>query len=214
MWNSQGKWRPSWKCHNMWHIRKMLLMLLLNSVQSLTVLTFCAQWMVLAALLCPNEIASRFSQNFANIGPKLASTIHHEGKNFSSYHQNQGNATCFFLNQQWGWNLEDYLKKLGSRKSAGHDKIKADLIKCVADEVAKPLSAIVNVFISWYISWWIKKCQGFPHLQKENPESFGNYRPVPVLPCISKILSVSFIMIFCLKMIYCIKTEIILHIWL
>ena len=35
----------------MWHIRKMLFMLLLNSVQSLTVLTFCAQWMVLAALL-------------------------------------------------------------------------------------------------------------------------------------------------------------------
>ena len=33
----------------------MLFMLLLNSVQSLTVLTFCAQWMVLAALLmsCP-----------------------------------------------------------------------------------------------------------------------------------------------------------------
>ena len=51
MWNSQGQWRPSWKCHNMWHIRKMLFMLLLNSVQTLTVLTFCAQWMVLAALL-------------------------------------------------------------------------------------------------------------------------------------------------------------------
>ena len=41
----------AWKCHNMWHIRKMLFMLLLNSVQSLTVLTFCAQWMGLAALL-------------------------------------------------------------------------------------------------------------------------------------------------------------------
>ena len=51
MWKSQGQWQPSWKCHNMWHIRKMLFMLLLNSVQSLTVLTFCAQWMALAALL-------------------------------------------------------------------------------------------------------------------------------------------------------------------
>ena len=36
---------------DMWHIRKMLFMLLLNSVQSLTVLTFCAQWMGLATLL-------------------------------------------------------------------------------------------------------------------------------------------------------------------
>ena len=31
--------------------QKMLFVLLLNSVQSLTVLTFCAQWMALAALL-------------------------------------------------------------------------------------------------------------------------------------------------------------------
>ena len=38
-------------CHILWHIRKMLFMLLLNSVQSLTVLKFCAQWMALAALL-------------------------------------------------------------------------------------------------------------------------------------------------------------------
>ena len=51
MWNSQGQWRPFWKCHNIWRIRKLLFMLLLNSVQSLTALTFCAQWMVLAALL-------------------------------------------------------------------------------------------------------------------------------------------------------------------
>ena len=48
---------------------------------------------------CPNEIASKFNQYFANIGPKLASTIQHEGKNFSSYLMNQSNATCFFLNQ-------------------------------------------------------------------------------------------------------------------
>ena len=57
MWNSQGQWRPSWKCHNVWHIRKMLLMLLLKSVQSLRVLTFCTQWMCLAALLRWHSIA-------------------------------------------------------------------------------------------------------------------------------------------------------------
>ena len=54
MWNSQGHWRPSWKCHNIWHIRKMLVILLVNSVQSLKVLRVCAQWMcLLAALLYP-----------------------------------------------------------------------------------------------------------------------------------------------------------------
>ena len=41
----------------------MLFMLLLNSVQSLTVLTFCAQWMALAALL----LVRRTRQNLKTI---------------------------------------------------------------------------------------------------------------------------------------------------
>ena len=48
----------------MWHIGKMLFMLLLNSVQSLTVLTLCAQWMALAALV---------SEKFACYAPEQIS---------------------------------------------------------------------------------------------------------------------------------------------
>ena len=48
--NSKGQLRQSWECHNIRHIRKMLFMLLLDSVLSLTVLTFCAQCMGSAAL--------------------------------------------------------------------------------------------------------------------------------------------------------------------
>ena len=43
MLNSQGQWRPFWKCHNMFHIRKMLLMLCLYSLPNLTLLTNTAQ---------------------------------------------------------------------------------------------------------------------------------------------------------------------------
>ena len=76
---------------------------------------------------CPNEIASKFNQYFANIGPTLASTIHHTGTNFSSYLQNSSNETCYFkpTNEH---EIFKIIKKLGSRKSAGHDNIKADLI--------------------------------------------------------------------------------------
>ena len=53
MWNSQGQWRPSWKCHNMWHIRRMLLMLCLLSLPNLTLLTNTAQECQLQVLSCP-----------------------------------------------------------------------------------------------------------------------------------------------------------------
>ena len=80
------------------------------------------------------------------------------------------------------------IKKLGSRKSAGYDNIKAYLIKCVADEVVKPLSAIINMSLSHGIfPDELKIAKVVPIYKKENPESFGNYRPVSVLPCISKI---------------------------
>ena len=96
---------------------------------------------------CPNKIASKFNDYFANIGPKLASTIRHTGKDFSSYLRNSSDATCFF--QPTNENeIQKIINKLGSRKSAGHDNIRADLIKCVASEIAKPLSIIFNASLS------------------------------------------------------------------
>ena len=137
---------------------------------------------------CPNEIASKFNQYFANLGPTLASTIHHTGKNFSSYLQNSSNETCFFkpTNEH---EILKIIKKLGSRKSAGRDNIKADLIKCVANEIVKPLAIIFNMSLSnGIVPDELKIAKVVPIYKKENPEIFGNYRPVSVLPCISKIL--------------------------
>ena len=58
-------------CHSMWHTWKILLMVLLNSVQSLTVLTFCAQWMGLAALLERKHQMSQFTWHFNSSCQKL-----------------------------------------------------------------------------------------------------------------------------------------------
>ena len=78
---------------------------------------------------------------------------------------------------------------MGSRKSAGHDNIRADLIKCVASEIAKPLSIIFNASLSSGIfPDELKVAKVVPIYKKDNPQEFGNYRPVSVLPCISKIL--------------------------
>ena len=67
--------------------------------------------------------------------------------------------------------------------------IKADLIKCVANEIVKPLAIIFNMSLSnGIVPDELKIAKVVPIYKKENPEIFGNYRPVSVLPCISKIL--------------------------
>ena len=46
---------------------------------------------------CPIQIATEFNKYFANIGPSLASTIHHSGKDYSSYLHERNSKTCFFI---------------------------------------------------------------------------------------------------------------------
>lgn len=77
---------------------------------------------------CPTQIATEFNNYFSKIGPSLASTIQHSGKDFNFYLDNPNNATCFFKPTD----TEEILKiisKLGSGKSAGHDGIQPILLR-------------------------------------------------------------------------------------
>ena len=107
MWNSQGQWRPSWKCHNMWPIRKMLFMHLFNSVQSLTVLNILCTMDVLSCptrtLMVDSGLAklSFILGLLDSIWLRCNSTIHIDAPPeshswFPSYpHQRQTSKWCF-----------------------------------------------------------------------------------------------------------------------
>ena len=60
---------------------------------------------------------------------------------------------------------------------------------CVASEIVKPLWIIFNASLSSGIfPDELKVAKVVPIYKKDNPQEFGNYGPVSVLPCISKIL--------------------------
>ena len=120
---------------------------------------------------------------FANIGPSLASTIHHTGKDYSSYLRESNSKTWFFRPT----NEDEIMKivnKLGTNKSPGHDGLKPDVVKKVAKEIAYPLMLIFNVSLSTgIVPDELKMAKVVPIYKKNNPELFGNYRPVSVLLC-------------------------------
>ena len=91
---------------------------------------------------CPDQIATKFNQYFANIGPELASSIQHTGRDFSSYLKNSSTTTCFFTPTNED-EIAKIINKLGNRKSAGNENVKSDLIKQVAHEICL---SIVNRF--------------------------------------------------------------------
>ena len=137
---------------------------------------------------CPLKISTEFNKYFANIGPSLASTIKHSGKDFSDYLHESYVNNCFFRPTSEDEILK-IIKKFGNGKSPGHDKIKIDLVKQIANEIAYPLKLIINTSLSTgIVPDEFKIAKVIPIYKKDNPEMFGNYRPVSVLPCLSKVL--------------------------
>ena len=103
-----------------------------------------------------------------------------EGSHFSS--------TCYLKPTDENEILK-IIGKLGSNKSPGHDNIKSDLVKQIASEISYPLKLICNLSLSTgVLPNDLKIAKVVPIYKKDNPENFGNYRPVSVLPCFSNIL--------------------------
>ena len=85
--------------------------------------------------------------------------------------------------------IDKIIKKLGNKKSPGHDNIKSDLIKMVVNEICYPLKIIINQSLSTgTVPNDMKIAKVVPIYKKDSPQQFGNYRPVSVLPTFSKIL--------------------------
>ena len=83
------------------------------------------------------EIANEFNNFFANIGPSLAASIKHKGKDFNSYLRDQNSYTCF-LKPTDVEEIYKVIRNLGNNKSPGHDNISSNIIKKVAKEILYP----------------------------------------------------------------------------
>ena len=82
-----------------------------------------------------------------NVGPDLASKIHNTGKHYYDYIKTPLNKSIF-----WKPIIDDEIIKIigkfDKNKSAGHDNIGNLIVKTVATEIARPLSAILNLSLT------------------------------------------------------------------
>ena len=73
--------------------------------------------------------------------------------------------------------------------SAGCDSIKPITLKAVAEEIAEPLTHVINLSISQgIVPSEMKLGRVVPIFKAGCHSDFSNFRPVSVLPCYSKIL--------------------------
>ena len=135
------------------------------------------------------EIAAKFNDFFVNIGPTLAKKINTEGKKaFQSYLQNTNTNSTFHFTYVDDDHIKTVISKLNPQKSAGADNISLILLKLSSEALSKPLTAIINQSLkNGIFPNKLKIAKVKPIFKKDDQHDFNNYRPISLLPSISKV---------------------------
>ena len=134
------------------------------------------------------DIATTFNEYFTNIGPNLANNIKtNSKKTYKHYLANTTNTNFNFVNIDEN-TVNEIIDKLDPKASCGWDGLSMQLIKEIQPVIVKSLTIIINQMLNTGIfPDKLKIAKVIPLFKKENDALFTNYRPISLLPAISKI---------------------------
>ncbi len=137
-----------------------------------------------------DEVASSFNQFFVNVGPELAKNIPDPGPD-GVYMDKliERNPNSMFLIAVEENEIINIVKKCKNKTSTDYNGIDMSLIKQVIEGVSKPLAHICNLsFQTGTFPNQMKIAKVIPLYKTGSKHNFTNYRPVSILPQLSKIL--------------------------
>ena len=135
----------------------------------------------------PFRIANKFCEYFTNVGPSFASKLPNSRIPYETYLSNNRVSETIFLKPVTERELKEIACKFKTGKASGFDQIKTDDIKCNIKGIAGPLSHIINrSFATEIVPQDLKTARIIPIYKKDEPNLFGNYRPISILPAFSK----------------------------
>ena len=132
-------------------------------------------------------IAERFNDFFVNVGPQLARKIQTCNKSPLDYMHNKV-MDSFYISPSTEDEVSKTILNL-KNSSAGWDGFHASAIKKVSTSIAVPIMHICNLsFLTGVFPFELKIANVLPLFKSGDDTIFTNYRPVSVLPLISKII--------------------------
>ena len=134
----------------------------------------------------PKDIANVINDFFVNIGKKLASKID-SNVNHTEY-LNERQSKSFFFSPVISSEVKNLIMNLDQSKACGYDNIPARLLFNAVDYVCEPLTHVFNVsFLTGVFPKNMKIAKVIPIYKKGLKCLPGNYRPISILPIISKV---------------------------
>ena len=136
------------------------------------------------------SIANKFNFFFTNIGPNLAKEICVPSRNnLKNYllNQNDNNFTFKLIEEDF---VSKQIDDLDSQNSTGCDGLSNTLLKSIKLNLVKPITLIVNQMLTTGIfPHKFKIAKVIPLFKKGDQSIFSNYRPISLLPSISKLFA-------------------------
>ena len=137
----------------------------------------------------PKEIANSFNVFFSTIGTNLSSNVNNHNTNlkFNDY-LNHPTDHRFKFQQVSTKEVVSIINKLKNKTSSGKDEISNKLLKSIKDEISEPLTVIINQsLLTGIFPEKLKIAKVKPLYKKGDKCCFNNYRPISILPTISKV---------------------------
>jgi hypothetical protein len=137
------------------------------------------------------NIAYELNNYYANIGTVLSEKIKYDGnKTVNSYLINETEKR-FKFNIVTDHSVQYTISKLKPKLSSGHDNISSKLLLQMSPTIHSILRSIINQSITTgIVPDQIKIAEVIPIYKGKdsNPNEFGNYRPISLLPAFSKVI--------------------------
>ena len=81
------------------------------------------------------------------------------------------------------------INKLPNKNSCGFDNLSTKIIKALKDSLIKPLTLIINQILNTDVfPSQLKIAKVIPIFKKDDNKMFNNYRPISLLPVLSKVV--------------------------
>ena len=133
------------------------------------------------------EISEEFCKYFSKIGPKYAEKIPPRHTTYDAFMKYQ-NPNSIFFSPTDTHEVTRIIGQMKNKNSIGNDNLSSTLLKKLQNAIAMPLSLLVNRSITEGVfPDYLKIAKVIPIFKSGEIDNIENYRPISVLPAISKI---------------------------
>lgn len=135
----------------------------------------------------PKLMSERFNMHFINdpicMTESIDKNTQKDISSFPTYH----NPNSMFLEPTCNLEVLNVIKQLKNSKAYDVDEISTHIVKSIAEYIAEPIAHIYNKAVEEGIfPEQLKVAKVIPILKKGDPFAIGNYRPISILPIVSK----------------------------